>query len=187
MAVASERRFRGNKVVSTLDPPVTIRVDRALLPLGRLRFTLSGVAEVELFAFLQGRAQQADRLLVIQFERLRDDNNYNYAYPQARPIEIGGLPFVTDAMQMSLVSPVPDSDIGQLLGLVQARGYHMPSYAIVQRFIHLADDTHRKELLLLYAEAVPPGACSPSHDAATHQAFQDRALASFKLKPTPGA
>jgi hypothetical protein len=187
MVAASERRLRGNKVISTLDPPVTIRVDRALFPLGRLTFTLSGVAEVELFAFLQGRSQQADRLLVIQFEHFRDDNAYSYAYPQARPIEIAGLPFLTDSMQLPLVSPVPDSDIGQLLGLVQARGYHLPPYAVVQRFVHLADAAHRKALQILYVEAAHPAGAWPHPDAAAHRAFQERALSTFRLKPTAPA
>jgi len=155
---APEREARGSAIVSAREPAVRIEVPREARYVGADRFVLLGIADCELHVFVEADAQhRVQRLYWIQFEGYlpsRPDLHHRYESP--RHETVAGMDFYVDTW----VSPEtprdfePDSDVAHLRRLLAANGYTLPRTRSV-RLVHLLDDAKRKELMVIYAEALP--------------------------------
>ena len=54
--------------------------------------------------------------------------------------------------------PRPGSDSEAALKLLQQKGYSTEGKYVRVRMFHLPDDSHRKELMIIYGEQLGPGA-----------------------------
>ncbi len=173
------RSIEGRTVLSGGMPAVLIDVADDFAFLGRLQFILSGVARVDSFVFAAGEERDPGRLLTIQFEGYLADNDYTYDYSFAETVTLDDRILHTDTAVVDLTSlPPPDSDMSRVLALARAKGYALPARAGVQRFVYLANEEKRHELLIVYAEGLDDaGRGSVSWDEA-----RGRALQSFTLR-----
>ena len=105
MGNAPSRSVDGRRVTSTQDPEISILVSDAFTFIGQASFALGDAADAEAFVFVDVEENAARRMLVVQFERYRDDNDEHYSYPHAEPIVLEGLGFLTDASVICLDQP----------------------------------------------------------------------------------
>jgi len=151
---APEREAGGNFVISGRNPAVRIELPKSMQYLGADRFVLYGIADCELYVFVEAESQRKiERLYWLQFEGIlptRPDLHHRYDSP--RHMTIGGLDFYVDAWVAAKdQKTTPGSDLEHVQSLIRAKDYRMPTEMMVVRLVHLMDEK-RKELMIIYAE-----------------------------------
>ena len=103
--------------------------------------------------------KNVQRLYWIQFEQYipeKPDLHHNYDSP--RHTQIGGLDFYVDTWpRANNAETRAGSDREHIEALVKAKGYKMPAGMAYVRLVHLFDPEKRKELMIIYGEALPSG------------------------------
>src|SRR5262245_14999384 len=160
----SLRTVQGQVLISPRDPALRVRVDDAYAFAGTQTFDLYGVARAEQFFFVNADAEgRVGRMYWFQFEAYLPDNEYTYDYPVTRAVEDGGTWFIADHDARNVAGDCerPDSDLCLATRFLESRGYRMASDEVLsERLVHLIDKTCRAELMIVYAEAAPPGVTS---------------------------
>ena len=177
-----ERYVRGNVVISPGDPRVRVVVPRSAQYVGTDRWVLFGIANCELFAFVQADSQKdVRRLYWVQFEGyIRSMPKLQHEYTSTRHAMFGGLDFYVDTWMESNAEArkapnlkpleayirskgyaVPagirsGSDEQHIDALIRAAGYNMPNETMAVRLVHLTDSSKRKELMIIYTEDLTP-------------------------------
>ena len=101
---------------------------------------------------IEGRIK---RLYWIQFEGYLPGNTHTYVYKSPKKVDIAGLSFFADAFarNVKLNPGRADSDGSRARSFLQAKGFRMAGDEILmQRLVHLTDDTKRNELMIIYME-----------------------------------
>jgi hypothetical protein len=164
-----------NTVTSDRDPHVRVAVPATARYAGSDRFTLFGIANCRLFAFVQTDARKrVQKLYWIQFEGyLPSLPKLQHTYNSTQHANLGGLDFYVDTWTESSLPRTPDltdlnaalrakgyampahadthSDYQHMYALLQSKGYKLPERASSVRFVHLLDNK-RKELMIIYSE-----------------------------------
>lgn len=157
---APERKVSSNAVISERDPKIRIEVPKSAQYVGADRWVLYGVADCEIHGYVDADAQKnVQRLYWIQFEQYipqKPDLHHNYDSP--RHAQIGGLDFYVDTWPRANGAETrAGSDREHIEALVKAKGYKMPLGMAYVRLVHLLDPEKRKELMIIYGEALPAG------------------------------
>lgn len=169
MAAPSKRGAGPNSVISDHDPAVSIRLPASAHYLGTDRFLLhdskmGDFDDCELFAFADtGYGRIAKKLYWVQFESyLPSHPGLHHQYDSPRHATLGGLDFYVDTWISAADSgQTPGSDGEHFNALLHKRGVERPDMAWV-RLVHLTDASRRKELMIIYGEAVPGGMTAKS-------------------------
>lgn len=157
-----ERTVRNTTVSSQHDPPVHISVPDDAVYVGADHWILYGTADAELHLFVEADAQKTiKRFWWIQFEALvpeKPESKYTYSGATA---DLDGLSFFVRAR----FGPTNDtgragSDGEHMRNLLVAKGYTAPAEMMNVRFVHIPDELKRKEVMIIYAEAMPEGLTS---------------------------
>ncbi|HZI57476.1 MAG TPA: hypothetical protein VFF39_11910 [Verrucomicrobiae bacterium] len=153
-----ERQAQGQALTSSHDPAVQITFGPQFKYAGGQRFPLYGVAEAEQHFYVQANSSgQLQRFYWVQFEHYLPDNTHQYDYPSKRKVDIGGLSFIHDSAVFSDYAGAnknPDSDGGKARALLRKSGMVFPSAMARIRMVHLTDNSRRKELMIIYGEAL---------------------------------
>lgn len=160
MPEAPERKAIGNVVNSEREPKAKIEVPKAAKYVGADRWILYGVADCEIHGYVEvDEKKNVQRLYWIQFEQYipeKPDLHHNYDSP--RHTQIGGLDFYVDTWpRANDAATRAGSDREHIEALVKAHGYKMPAGMAYVRLVHLLDPEKRKELMIIYGEALPAG------------------------------
>ncbi len=140
--------------MSERDPAVRIELPKSVQYVGADRFVLYGMADCELYAFVEAdHERKVERLYWVQFEGyLPSRPELHHRYDSPRHVTIGSLDFYVDTeVRPRDAKSKPGSDGEHVRSLIRARGYKLPPERISVRLVHLMDDK-RKELMIIYAE-----------------------------------
>jgi hypothetical protein len=153
------RSVAGNVVTEARAPRLRIQVPREATYLGAERWHLFDVADCEVHVFVEADARKVvKRLYWIQFEEyLPSEKQARYDYASNAIRRIGGLDFAIRARFGPTDDPVKEgSDAEHVRKLVKAAGYAMPPGMMNVRLVHLPDASHRREIMVIYAEDLRP-------------------------------
>lgn len=155
-----ERKVNGNVVASERDPKIKIEVPKPAKYVGADRWILYGMADCEIHGYVEtDDKKNVQRLYWIQFEQyIPEKPDLHHTYDSPRHAQLGGLDFYVDTWPRANGAETrAGSDRGHIEALVKARGYQMPSGMAYVRLVHLLDPEKRKELMIIYGEALPAG------------------------------
>ncbi|MDH3732595.1 MAG: hypothetical protein OEU54_03635 [Gemmatimonadota bacterium] len=150
----SQRTVAGNRIASLTLPEATVVVDPALTHVGVVLFPLYGVADVELHLFLEADGRRVKRLLWVQFEGYRPDNEHTYDYSDDPVTEVEGRGFHTSTRYYPS-SDLPgraNSDGDHVVRLLRENGYELGADVARVRLVWLLNEPPRDELMLIYME-----------------------------------
>ena len=153
------RKVERNVITSERDPHARIHLPHSARYVGADRWVLYGMADCELYAFVEADPQRnVQRLYWVQFEGyLPTRPELKHTYDSPRHVNIGGMDFYVDTWVRTEDAEVrPGSDVQHILALIRAKGYHMPDGMMYVRLVHLLDEQKRKELMIIYGEDVAP-------------------------------
>jgi hypothetical protein len=189
-----ERTVEGGVLISRRDPAIRLAFAGAVEYAGADRWVLYDVADCEVHVFVEAGAQRrVKRLYWVQFEGYLPDVPHRYEYDSPGRVTMGGLEFFADGGAQRSDAPYrrPDSDREHVVNLITAKGYRLPEALMIQRFVHLTDDTRRRELMIIYAEDLAPtghsvddlreGGKAADRWPKIEKALRRRALAGIKL------
>lgn len=150
------RRVKGQELVSTKLPKVKIKFAKTFKYVGQQSFVLYDVANAEQHFFVDADKEgHIKRLYWIQFEGYLPSNTHIYRYKENKTVDIAGLTFVADANALNIKATTsrPESDGSRAQTFLQSKGYRMANDEILmQRLVHLTDETKRNELMIIYME-----------------------------------
>jgi hypothetical protein len=178
-AIASPTRsVQGNVVTSTQEPRVRIQLAQTYHYVGADRWVLFGIANCQLFAFVQADSRKrVQRLYWVQFEGyLPSMPRLQHEYRSTRHATLAGMDFYVDTwFDRNDAARVPSPDLRALEAWVRAKGYSVPKgintgsdeqhitallhsagYTLPPemmsvRLVHLLDGK-RKELMIIYSQ-----------------------------------
>ncbi len=154
-----ERKVVDNVVVSEHDPAGRVGLPKAAQYVGADRWTLYGIADCELHAFVEADAQKnVQRLYWVQFEGYVPSRpELHHTYDSPKHATIGGLDFYVDTWIRAKDAKIDSgSDREHIEALMRAKGYQMPQAMMYVRLVHLLDQEKRKELMIIYGEDLAP-------------------------------
>ena len=152
-----------NLVVSKDAPALTLRIDPHFTELKPLRFPIEDLTNAERRIFLEaGRDRMVDRMVVVQFEKVRPGSEFRFRYPSAPPRRFGAetYRFGTFAYDDAAAARAkPDKEPGQTRAWLKAAGYKSPRLYRVARLARVSDPQGLSEVIIFYlenADADPP-------------------------------
>ena len=150
-----ERKVELNSIVSKRDPNIRIDLPGRARYVGSDRWHLFGVADCEVHVFIQAdEKKNVQSFYWIQFEGyLSEKPDQRYDYKNDRKMVIDGLDFHLKArFGPTSEKPKSGSDLEHVLKLIAGGGYKLPPDMMNVRLVYLPDSSHRKELMVIYAE-----------------------------------
>lgn len=166
-AKAPERVVKDNVLTSAREPKVKIEVPKATRYVGADRWVLYDVADCELHGFVEADAnKKVTRLYWIQFEGyVPEKPDLHHTYDSPRHAQIDGMDFYVDTWPRANNAEIrAGSDREHIEKLVKTKGYTMPEGMAYVRLVHLLDPEKRKELMIIYGEALPAGVSADDLD-----------------------
>jgi hypothetical protein len=177
-----ERTVTGHTLKSTSDPAIVLEFPTSFQYVGGHAFDIFHVAAAEQHLFVEpGPGHSIRRFYWIQFEHYYPANQHKYDYSEIKQqdVHIGKLAFMADtrvAADYFSSDQRAGSDSQAALNLLKQKGYSTEGNFVRVRMFHLPDDSHRKELMIIYGEAIAPGADeSQAKNAAVEHALQLKA------------
>jgi hypothetical protein len=150
------RQVKGHEIISNQQPAVRLKFDKTFEYAGGQSFILYEVANAEQHFFVDvDKEGRIKRLYWIQFEGYLPSNTHTYRYKANKTVDIGGLTFIADAFARNIKVNTgrPDSDGSRAQTFLQSKGYRMASdEMLMQRLVHLTDESKRNELMIIYME-----------------------------------
>ena len=168
----------GNVVTSDRDPSVRVTLPRQVTYVGTDRWVLFGIANCQLFAFVDADAEKnVKQLYWVQFEGyIPSMPKLHHTYTSKQHATMGGMDFFVDtSLQSGAPSPPDTKDLVKVIeekgyaapagissgsdeqhidALIAAKGYKLPQAMLAVRFVHTLDEA-RKELMIIYSESFP--------------------------------
>lgn len=158
-ATSAGRKIEGNTVISDHDPGVRIELPRTVRYVGNDRWVLYGIADCDLYAFVEANEQKTvNRLYWIQFEAyLPSRPDLHHTYDSPHHLTIAGWDFYVDTYARPKDQPIEaGSDREHIEATIRKQGYSMPAGMMYVRLVHLLDEHKRKELMIIYGEDLAP-------------------------------
>lgn len=178
-AAIPQRTADANVVTSSADPSVRIEVPRSARYVGTDAWILYGIANCRQFVYADfGAEDTVKRLYWIQFEAyLPSLPKLHHQYTSKRHVTLGGLNFYVDTWIEANDGPTAHAaDVKPLEAFLRSNGYdvppginsgsdeqhvdallgakslRLPQVTMSVRFVHLADEQQRKELMIIFSE-----------------------------------
>ena len=192
----ARRSVADNVLTSREDPPIRVRVDRALSYLGHLRFPLKGTACVERHFFARAENGRVRQLFIFQFEGFLDDNSKVYRWTVRNPHRLGAEDYHFNTWffdSARLNAAEPDSESAKTDAFLRSNGLHLDAELMMARFARIVGEDKRHEFILFYMEPLketgmrvadfPDGGPSNSSQKELAAKLKERAVASFEVLP----
>jgi hypothetical protein len=150
------RTVSGTTVTSGHDPAIRISLPPNAVYVGAVRWPLLKVADAELHAFVEADASGlVKRFYWIQFEALLPEVKGKYDYSEDMPGTLGNYPIlIAPDIDPGPNRSTPGRDGHAFRAMLADKGYRLPPWFMDVRFIHLPTADHRKELMIIYGEAM---------------------------------
>jgi hypothetical protein len=163
----STRHVTGNTITSAEFPKAELSVAKEFRFIGTQTVNLYGNADAEQFLFATpGPGNTIDRFYWLQFEHFLPSNDYKYNYDSPHTAQIGDLSFVCDVKGFldfaALLGSDPASDGAAIKRLAAKEKLSVPHKAVMVRMFHLPSADHRRELMVIYGEALPQDSAVPA-------------------------
>jgi hypothetical protein len=159
------RQVHGDTLVSPADPAASLIVAPAFRYAGGQVIDILKVAGAEQYFFIDAAPDSAIRRFYwIQFEYFYPDNSHAYNYSGIKgqkPVMLGRLDFAGDIRRgpnYFTDDDRPGSDSKAAEEFLRAKGFRIGGTFITLRMFHLPDATRRRELMIIYGEALPDSA-----------------------------
>jgi hypothetical protein len=156
----ADRKVVGRQVISSHDPHATLTLPKGFRYLGEDRWMLIGYDDAELHLFVDAdKAGDVRRLFWVQFEAYGADHpEAHHDYDSPRHAKVGGLDFYVDTWVRAPDAAVEaGSDRAHLEDMLVAHHLKRTPAMRYVRLVHLPDAAMRKELMIIYGEALPAG------------------------------
>jgi hypothetical protein len=142
-----------NRVVSAMQPGMTLEVDSSLTYIGSQRFILYGVAQAEQHLFAERGGGAVTRFLWIQFEEYLPSVNATYNYSRSTVYKRFGRDWHVDGAlrKTPQTETRPESDGARSRALLKQHGITLPEDVLYHRLVWLP--TPRSELMFIYMES----------------------------------
>ena len=176
-------------IMSQMQPAIRLQLDSALEYVGSQRWVLYDVAQAEQHLFVQRSAAGVERFLWVQFEEYIPSVNSRYDYSGDTPLSAFGreLRISKQVWTVPTTEQRPASDGAHARRMLRDHGMVLPSKMLYERFIYLPDSTHRRELMVIYAQRLSPRDSAAAASATGLEpllaANEKRALSSFAIVP----
>lgn len=188
------RKIDGQTLSSSAIPKVTLKLDKAFKYAGTQSFILYDVANAEQHFFVDAdRNKRINRFYWIQFEGYLPSNKHTYKYESNKVVKIGHLDFFADAYARN-IKATPSragSDGSRAQEFLKRKGFSIGDEVIMQRLVHLTDETKRNELMIIYLEdlsalgvtaaELAPGGSKAANWEETSRALLERAIKGLKV------
>ncbi len=180
-----ERTVNGHVLKSGADPAVSLTIAPSFAYVGGQVIDIFHVAGAEQYFFVEaGPDKSVNRFYWIQFEHYYPDNSHAYDYSGIggqQAVKLGTLEFLADTKVSKGYFTADnragsDSESGR--ELLASKGYKLDGTFVRTRMFHLPDASKRKELMIIYGEALPAGT---SDEKAKSDVFK-RAQESLKIE-----
>lgn len=190
-----ERFVEDNVLHSTALPQIRVQVADEFTYLGKFEFTLKEMAYGERHVFVDESDGKVQRLFIFQFEGFLPDNEYTYNYDFTGAEVMAGHPVRQNTWAYSNEQAQRESPQGEAALTVQfirSKGLELEDELMMSRFVMVADEARRHELILFYLEnASATGyriasfydaqGTPSSHWRAISEGLEARSRASFKI------
>jgi hypothetical protein len=155
-APQKSRSVKNRELLSTKLPEVKLKFGKTFKYVGSQSFVLYDVANAEQHFFVDtDKNGRIKRLYWVQFEGYLPNNTHTYRYKSSNTVEIAGLMFFADANALNIKATTsrPGSDGSRAQAFLKSKGYELAGDEILmQRLVHLTDETKRNELMIIYME-----------------------------------
>jgi len=188
------RRIDGQTLASSNLPKVTLKFDKAFKYVGTQSFVLYDVANAEQHFFVEaGKDKRVKRLYWIQFEGYLPGNTHTYNYQRNKVVKLGHLEFIADAYARNTKTTPgrAGSDGSRAREFLKSKGFSMADEIMIQRLVHLTDESKRNELMIIYMEdlsalgmtaaELAPGGAKASSLEAVSSSLLERAIKGLKV------
>lgn len=159
------RPVHGDTLTSAADPAALLIVNQAFQYAGGQTIDILKVAGAEQYFFVDAAPDSAIRRFYwIQFEYFYPSNTdtYNYSGMKGlKPVALGRLSFLGDVRVIPNYftrDDRPGSDSEAAEEFLRAKGFNINGTFVTLRLFHLPDATRRRELMIIYGEALPDSA-----------------------------
>ncbi len=155
------RTVQDLRLTSSAAPALAIQIAPEFRYLGRHDFELYGAAQVERHHFVTAdSAGGIERLLIFQFERYLDDNEYTYDFDRSQGSwsELGGLPFRNGGSFVHVANYLEKwrgsgTEYEVTRPFLAELGYQHADELALRSWLHVLPD-RRQELVILYWEGL---------------------------------
>lgn len=157
------RRVTNGTLISKTRPAASFTVDHAFQYAGGQTIDILKVAGAEQHFFIQAGPDHAiKRFYWLQFEHYYPSNKYRYDYSEIKqtPVTLGALTLGGDIRAREhyfTMDDRPGSDSKAAEKFLRGKGYNLDGTFVTLRMFVLADTTKRRELMIIYGEALPKG------------------------------
>lgn len=173
-----QRSVIGQMVTSMADPAIRIRLEERFKYVGGQRFVLRGIADAEQHFFIEADDRKSIRRMYwIQFEQFLPGRGGQYSYDADKRVILGGLALRAHVRRFT-EPPAPDSDRKRAYEHLEQAGYAVPTPATRTRFVYVAGESRRQEVVIIYLEPASTPA-DPSEQES--DAILRRATAGFSI------
>ena len=147
---------KGNLLTPAAGSGFSIEIAEGFRYVGGQRFVLKQVADAEQHVFVEAGADgRVQRMVWVQFESFLPSNTHRYNYKLPDQVRLGDIDFISDAMVFRLYeSDDPESDHSAMTRLLEARKLKLAGPTARRRMFRLSQPDRRRELMIIYAEAV---------------------------------
>jgi hypothetical protein len=141
-----------------------VRLAPAFAYIGGQRFVLQGVADAEQHFFVAADSSRTiHRAVWLQAEEILPDHAGGYDYSSDSSRTVSTLQWAVN-LRSNRGDPRPGSDGAAMLGYLTARGYRFPRMGPRLRLVYLPEPRGRREVMIIYLEALEVAAPDTSLD-----------------------
>jgi hypothetical protein len=164
-----ERTVTGRVLKSSSDPAVTLKIGATFEYAGGQTIDIVHVAGAEQHFFVDAGPDKAIRRFYwIQFEHYYPSNSHTYDYAgiKQKTLKFGPVDFLVDTTidpEYFTGGNQPGSDSEAAQKFLEGKGYKVAGKFVRTRMFYLTDSSKRKELMVIYGEAMQPD--SPEEQA----------------------
>ena len=163
LAPATAAAPRANLVVSKQDPALTLQIDPAFKALKPLKFPIEDLTNAERRIFVAaGPGRVIDRMVIVQFEKVRPGSDFRFLYPSKPPRQFGAEIYRYGAFAFNDVeaaAKMPKKEPGLTRAFLKRAGYKPATLYRAARLARVTDAKGLSEVIIFYlenADANPP-------------------------------
>ncbi len=155
--VELERYIKGQNLISKKLPKIKITLDESFAYQGKFDFKISDIAKGERYIFVDSDNYKVKRMFMAQFEGFLASNDEFYRYSFANAMKIGNHKFRQNTYAYSNSESIamnPEGEAALTFKLLTDKGFTIEDEMMMSRFVTVAGEERKHELILFYVENV---------------------------------
>jgi len=155
--IKQARYVDGQILISQKLPKIKIAVDESFAYQGKFDFKIRDVAKGERYISVDSRNNEIKRMFIAQFEFFLPSNDEFYRYSFKNAMEIGSHKFKQNTYAYSNAEAIaanPEGEAALTFKFLTGRGFKIEDELMVSRFVTVAGQDRKHELILFYLENV---------------------------------